>query len=96
MKGCGEWVAGRLSGCMSDRELLSERRAPQRSAARVQRRGKRFCRISLFWWIAQATSGGMIREDPVVCGVDISRAVFGRSMVTVAVVTDHRPLTTGH
>jgi hypothetical protein len=43
-------------------------------------------------WIAQAIGDAAIREDPVVCGVDISRTVLARSMVQVAVVADNRDL----
>jgi hypothetical protein len=43
-------------------------------------------------WIAQAIGDAAIREDLVVCGVDISRAVLARSMVQVAVVADNRDL----
>jgi hypothetical protein len=56
-----------------------------------QRRCERFCRMDPLW-IAQAVGDAAIREDPVVCGVDISRAVLARSMVQVAVVADSRDL----
>jgi hypothetical protein len=37
--------------------------------------------------IAQAISGEAIRQNPVVCGVDISRTVLKQSIVSVSVAS---------
>jgi hypothetical protein len=39
--------------------------------------------------VAQAVDGGLVRENPVVCGVDISRTVVRQLAVKVAVVSDN-------
>jgi hypothetical protein len=45
--------------------------------------------VELLPVIALATSEGAIRENPVVCGVDISRTVLEQSVVWLRLFSDN-------